>query len=198
MSWNVTPPWDDVRNYVDGDWQPPRSSDGHDVVTPATGETISYVGFSSEADVDDELPPTAKSSLIIGTYLAEEFGIEFYARAKNMILELERQLTAALDRCDALVMPTVPLLPYERDDSLDRIGRLDRVVENHRNTATFDHTHHPALTVPCGSVDGLPVGAQLVGSHFDEATLFTAARAIERITDSPTVPVSPNPTGAGK
>jgi len=139
----------------------------------------------------DELPPTAKSSLLVGTYLAETFGIEFYAKAKNVVLELERQLTAHLDRCDVLVTPTVPMLPFERDDSLSRTERLGRIVENHRNTATFDHTHHPALTVPCGSVDGLPVGIQLVGDHFDETTLFTVGRAVEQATEAPTVPVSP-------
>jgi amidase len=138
----------------------------------------------------DELPPTAKGSLLVGTYLAETFGIEFYAKAKNIVLELERQLTAHLDRCDALVMPTIPTLPFERDDSLGRTERLGRIVENHRNTATFDHTHHPALTVPCGSVDGLPVGLQVVGSHLDEATLFAVGAAVERLTESPTVPVS--------
>lgn len=137
----------------------------------------------------DELPPTAKNSLIVGTYLAEEFGIEFYAKAKNIVLELERQVTDRLERCDALVMPTIPMLPYDRDDSLDRVERVGRIVENHRNTATFDHTHHPALTLPCGSVDGLPVGIQLVGSHFDEATLFRIAETVERLTETPELPV---------
>ncbi|MFC6987950.1 amidase [Haloplanus sp. GCM10025708] len=139
----------------------------------------------------DELPPTAKNSLIVGTYLADEFGIEFYAKAKNVILELERQLNEHLDRCDALVMPTIPMLPYERDESLSRVERVGRIVENHRNTATFDHTHHPALTLPCGSVDGFPVGMQLVGSHFDERTLFTVAQTVEEIADAPELPVSP-------
>lgn len=138
----------------------------------------------------DEFPPTAKNSLIVGTYLAEEFGIEFYAKAKNIILELERQLTERLDRCDALVMPTIPMLPYERDESLSRVERLGRIVDNHRNTATFNHTHHPALTVPCGAVDGCPVGIQLVGSHFDESTLFALGRAVEATADAPDVPIS--------
>ncbi|AGB31719.1 methylmalonate-semialdehyde dehydrogenase [Natrinema pellirubrum DSM 15624] len=52
MSLTTTPPWDDVQNYIDGDWRVP-SDDGQDVVNPATGETVSYVGFSSENDVDE-------------------------------------------------------------------------------------------------------------------------------------------------
>ena len=53
MSLNTTPPWDDVRNYVDGRWSAPSGPDGQDVINPATGEAISRVEFSSEADVDD-------------------------------------------------------------------------------------------------------------------------------------------------
>ncbi|MEY7848695.1 CoA-acylating methylmalonate-semialdehyde dehydrogenase [Natrarchaeobius sp. A-rgal3] len=52
MTLETTPPWDDVQNYIDGDWQAPSSDEGQDVVDPATGEAISYVGFSSSDDVD--------------------------------------------------------------------------------------------------------------------------------------------------
>jgi Asp-tRNA(Asn)/Glu-tRNA(Gln) amidotransferase A subunit family amidase len=40
------------------------------------------------------------------------------------------------------------------------------------NTAQFDCTHHPAMSLPCGMVDGLPVGMMLVGKAFDEETTF--------------------------
>ncbi|MFC4989856.1 MULTISPECIES: CoA-acylating methylmalonate-semialdehyde dehydrogenase [Saliphagus] len=52
MQLDTTPPWDDVRNYIDGDWRAP-SEEGLDVVNPTTGETISYVGFSSDEEVDE-------------------------------------------------------------------------------------------------------------------------------------------------
>ena len=48
------------------------------------------------------------------------------------------------------------------------------------NTAPFDITHHPAMSVPCGMVDGLPVGLMLVGRHFDEMTIYRAAHAFEQ------------------
>lgn len=51
MTLDASPPWDDVQNYIDGGWRTP-SGDGQDVVNPATGEAISYVGFSSEDDVN--------------------------------------------------------------------------------------------------------------------------------------------------
>lgn len=42
---------------------------------------------------------------------------------------------------------------------------------------------HPAFTVPCGRVGGLPIGMMLVGPHFDEATLINAGQAFEQIGD---------------
>jgi len=53
MTVDTTPPWEDVRNYVDGDWRVPDGEDGQDVVDPATGETLTRVGFSSEEEVDE-------------------------------------------------------------------------------------------------------------------------------------------------
>ncbi|MFA9517875.1 CoA-acylating methylmalonate-semialdehyde dehydrogenase [Halopenitus sp. H-Gu1] len=51
MSLDTAPPWEDVHNYVGGDWQEP-SEEGQAIVNPATDEEVSYVGFSSEEDVD--------------------------------------------------------------------------------------------------------------------------------------------------
>ena len=46
-------------------------------------------------------------------------------------------------------------------------------------TYTIDVSGHPAISVPCGEVEGLPVGCMLVGRHGDEATLYRLAAAIE-------------------
>ncbi len=144
--------------------------------TELVRESRSRMGSRAE-----ELPATAKQSLLLGEYLRENHGVEPYAECKNAILGLRRAYDRLLSDLDALAMPTVPMGPYERDESLSRRDRLDRIVENHRNTATFDHTHHPALSVPCGRIDGIPVGIQLVGSFFDERSLFRIGRSIERL-----------------
>jgi amidase len=47
----------------------------------------------------------------------------------------------------------------------------------------FNITHHPAMSIPCGMSDGLPVGMMLVGRHWDEATIYRAADAFERAED---------------
>ena len=51
------------------------------------------------------------------------------------------------------------------------------------NTAPFDITHHPAMAVPCGVSDGLPVSVMLVSKHFDEASIYRAAHAFEQSGD---------------
>ena len=51
------------------------------------------------------------------------------------------------------------------------------------NTAPFDITHHPAMAVPCGMSDGLPVSLMLVGKHWDEPTIYKAAFAYEQSGD---------------
>jgi amidase len=128
------------------------------------------------------LPPTIKSRALCADYIADEYGLELYAKAKNLILEAERQYTQLLDDYDALAMPTTPMLPFEYDETSDRVNRVKRSLTPGANTAPFNHTGHPALTVPCGTVDQLPVGLMLVGSHFDERTLFRLGGAVE--TDS--------------
>jgi len=51
------------------------------------------------------------------------------------------------------------------------------------NTAPFDVTGHPAMSIPCGMSDGLPVGMMLVGRHYDESTIYRAAAAFEQVGD---------------
>ena len=58
-----------------------------------------------------------------------------------------------------------------------------RALEMIANTAPFDITHHPAMSLPCGMADGLPVGLMLVGRHFDESTIYRATHAYEQAGD---------------
>lgn len=65
------------------------------------------------------------------------------------------------------------------------------------NTAPFDVTHHPALSLPCGSNNGLPIGLMLVGRHFDESSIYRAASAYEQLIMS-NRSGPPNGSPAGK
>lgn len=71
------------------------------------------------------------------------------------------------------------MLPYEKNEDLGRVDRVGRTLTNLANTAMFDLTNHPALTVPCVKPNGLPVGTILVGEHLDETPLFNIASSFE-------------------
>jgi amidase len=51
------------------------------------------------------------------------------------------------------------------------------------NTAPFDASGHPAMSVPVGLCDGLPVGMMLIGKHWGESTIYRAAHAFEQSGD---------------
>ena len=61
---------------------------------------------------------------------------------------------------------------------------LVKVSENNRNTAPFNVTGHPALSINAGFSNGLPVGMMIVGRKFDEATVLNVAYAYEKIRDA--------------
>ena len=81
-------------------------------------------------------------------------------------------------------MPTIPIVATPippADAPIDLYIR--RGHEMLTNTAIFNVTGHPSLTIPCGLSDGLPVGLMLTGRHFDEATIYRAAHAFEQSVD---------------
>ena len=55
------------------------------------------------------------------------------------------------------------------------------------NTQPFNATHHPALAVPCGMSQGLPISLMLIGKHFDEPTIYRAAHAFQESIDWKTI-----------
>jgi amidase len=89
----------------------------------------------------------------------------------------------AFEGVDLLLMPTIPFtapeLPIGTSRSELSAPGFDAVV----NTAPFNVTGHPALSLPCGMHDGLPIGAQLVGRRWDEPTIYRAASRIESLGD---------------
>ena len=101
-----------------------------------------------------------------------------YAEAARMrdALRSGRADETLFASADVLVMPATPV-PALRSDE---IATSNPVAALTRNTAPFDLSGQPAITVPCGLTSaGLPVGLQIVGQRWDEATVLRAARAYE-------------------
>lgn len=128
-----------------------------------------------------EFPPTVKGVLLAAKFIEQEYGSSLYGKAKNLIRELRSQYDEVLQEADAIVMPTVPREPFKVDHGLSIVEHVARSAPAPlgTNTCPFNLTSHPALTVPCGAVDDLPVGLMFVGDHFDEAVLFELGQALE-------------------
>jgi len=142
---------------------------------------IEYLGRALEGHMED-LPDTMVNAALVSEHLDEQYEGAVYGKAQNISLEMRAAYNAALEDVDALVMPTSPVKPPEFGQPIDRESMLEDGVEfgMAKNTSPFDVTHHPGLTVPCGEVDGAPVGMMFVGDRFDDATLLKLGYAYEQ------------------
>jgi aspartyl-tRNA(Asn)/glutamyl-tRNA(Gln) amidotransferase subunit A len=108
-----------------------------------------------------------------------------YLKAQRARQVLRAEVDGVLRHVDALLIPTTPI-PAPRVD--EREVAVDGVTDDVRGwltrcTRPINLTGHPALSVPCGlTTSGLPIGLQLVGRSFDEATLLRLGRAYEAVS----------------
>jgi amidase len=125
------------------------------------------------------LPPTVKITAMLGRHLREKYHGLYYSRAQNR----RRALRAAYDRAfgaaDFLVMPTAPTPAHRAEPDLAMAERVLRGWAPLANTSPFNMTGHPAISIPAGSCDGLPIGVQLVARHDSDAALLELARVYE-------------------
>jgi len=132
----------------------------------------------------DELSETTKLMTMLGTYINQQFGSRFYGKAVNISRRLKAAYDSVLAEHDLLLMPTLPLKSTKiPEPGAPREEIVARAFEMLPNTAPFDITHHPAMSIPCGLGDGLPIGMMLIGKAFDEATIYRAAHAFEQAGD---------------
>jgi len=132
----------------------------------------------------DELPHNVKIGLLSALIMQNRHGFTYISRAMQRLPLVRAGYDSALQAFDLLVMPTTittaPPLPPANANAAEVVGAAFGPL---RNTAPFNSTHHPALSLPCGMVDGLPVGMMMVGRHWEEATMYRAAQAFEQQRD---------------
>jgi Asp-tRNA(Asn)/Glu-tRNA(Gln) amidotransferase A subunit family amidase len=168
----------------------PNQSRDLQAETPAQPAGSPAAGASGPSPVEKAAPagaqpqpmvPRADTGLLSLTTIAGHF----YAKAQNLSRKLRAAYDAALSQHDLLLMPTLPLkaTPLPAPDA-PRELYIQRAFEMLANTAPFDATGHPAMSIPCGMSDGLPIGLMLIGKHYDESTIYRAAAAFEKAGDS--------------
>jgi len=120
-----------------------------------------------------------KTALLIGTWLHELFGGEYYTYARSRCGAIREAYDRALHEVDVLLMPATPT-PAQTLASAASIGEtVLRGWAPMANTAQFNLSGHPAISLPLCEVDGLPLGVMLVGRRGEDARLLAIARAVE-------------------
>ncbi|ELZ53795.1 MULTISPECIES: Asp-tRNA(Asn)/Glu-tRNA(Gln) amidotransferase subunit GatA [Halorubrum] len=118
-----------------------------------------------------------KRRILLGTYaLSAGYHDKYYEKAQDARAWVRQDFEAAFEDVDVIASPTMPVLPFELGESLDDPLRMYLADAN---TTPANLANLPAISVPAGEADGLPVGLQLVGPKFGEETIVRAASAVE-------------------
>ncbi|MEM7254986.1 MAG: Asp-tRNA(Asn)/Glu-tRNA(Gln) amidotransferase subunit GatA [Pseudomonadota bacterium] len=122
-----------------------------------------------------------KRRIMLGTYaLSAGYYDAYYRKAQQVRRIIARDFQTALDQVDVLVGPTAPSTAFalgeKSDDPVSMY--LSDIYTTGVNLAGL-----PAMSVPAGFVEGMPVGLQLIDRHFHEARLLRVAHAFQRATD---------------
>ena len=136
-----------------------------------------HAGWREKAD---DLSVTLKISMLIGQWGLTHYQGRYYAKAQNLARSTKAAYDAAFERYDLLLMPTLPCVATKLPEPgapLEEV--IARAFEMVACTSPFDVTGHPAMSIPCGLVDGLPVGLMLVAKDWNEAIIYQAAAAFE-------------------
>jgi aspartyl-tRNA(Asn)/glutamyl-tRNA(Gln) amidotransferase subunit A len=124
-----------------------------------------------------------KRRIMLGTYaLSSGYYDAYYLRAQKVRTLVRRDFDEAFASCDVIAGPVTPDVAFPLGERVD--DPLQMYLAD-VFTITCNLAALPGLSVPCGlhPQKRLPVGLQLIGRPFDEATLFRAARALERETE---------------
>ena len=112
--------------------------------------------------------------LLVGNWMSEKSYGRMYANSQNIRGTLGASYDRALSQADVLMMPTTPMKAHRYVPNLRPHGAVSHGWNMLNNTALFDMTGHPAITISCAKCEGLPVGLMLFDRHFEDATLFQA------------------------
>ncbi|WP_348610744.1 Asp-tRNA(Asn)/Glu-tRNA(Gln) amidotransferase subunit GatA [Halobaculum rarum] len=118
-----------------------------------------------------------KRRILLGTYaLSAGYHDKYYKKAQDARAWVKQDFDEAFTEADVLATPTMPVLPPKRGESLDDPLSLYLMDAN---TVPVNLANLPAISVPAGEAEGLPVGMQFVGPAFGEEAVIRAGSAVE-------------------
>ncbi len=125
--------------------------------------------------------PEVKRRIMLGTYaLSAGYYDAWYLKAQKVRTIIRREFDQAFEKFDALVTPTSPTVPFKIGEKMD--DPLQMYLSD-VCTLPINIAGLPAISIPAGFSDGLPVGMQIIGKPFSEETLLKIAHAFQQATD---------------
>jgi len=125
--------------------------------------------------------PEVKRRIMLGTYaLSSGYYDAYYLKAQKVRTLIKQDFDKVFESYDLIVGPTAPTTAFKLGEQVD--DPLTMYL-NDILTIPVSLAGIPAISVPCGLANGLPVGLQLIARPFDESTLLRAAHAFEQHTD---------------
>jgi aspartyl-tRNA(Asn)/glutamyl-tRNA(Gln) amidotransferase subunit A len=129
----------------------------------------------------DGFGPEVKRRIMLGTYaLSSGYYDAYYGRAQRVRTKIAEDFHAAFAQVDFIVTPTAPTVAFGLGE---KIGDPLAMYLNDYCTVPMSLAGIPAISIPCGLSEGLPVGLQIAGPAFSENRLLDAAHALERELD---------------
>ncbi|MDR7001977.1 Asp-tRNA(Asn)/Glu-tRNA(Gln) amidotransferase subunit GatA [Neobacillus niacini] len=122
-----------------------------------------------------------KRRIMLGTFaLSSGYYDAYYKKAQQARTLIKKDFEDVFEKYDVIVGPTTPTPAFKIGEKID--DPLTMYV-NDILTIPVNLAGVPGISVPCGFDGGLPLGLQIIGKHFDEATVYRVAHAFEQATD---------------
>lgn len=123
-----------------------------------------------------------KRRIILGTYvLSSGYYDAYYKKAQQVRTLIKQRFAEAFEKYDVLLTPTAPTTAFELGTKSN--NPLEMYLAD-ICTVSINIAGVPAISIPCGvDSNGLPIGVQLIGKHFDEETIYRAAYTYEQNTN---------------
>ncbi len=136
-----------------------------------TTERTRQVGFG----------PEVKRRIMLGTYaLSAGYYDAYYLKAQKVRTLIKQEFDQAFEKYDALVTPTSPIVPFKLGEKLEDPMQM---YLSDACTLPINIAGIPAISIPAGFADSLPIGMQIMGKPFSEEILLRIAFAYEQATD---------------
>lgn len=122
-----------------------------------------------------------KRRIMLGTFVLSSGNYDvYYQKAMKVRTLIKKDFEDIFAKYDVILGPTTPTPAFKFGEKMTDPLTM---YANDIFAIPVSLAGVPAISVPCGFVDGLPVGLQIIGKHFDEATVYRVAHAFEQATD---------------